>query len=351
MKFSIGYQLPGEGGERFSDVVREYSPQIAEVYFPWADQPSGRAALNVRRGYVDWKAQEEMEAELREICGMGVRLNLLFNASCYGGRAISEHLEHQVASVIEHLSEILGRLDGVTTASLAVANTMKRHFPDVKVRASVNMRIGTVHAMEYVGHLFDEYCVQREMNRDIEKIRELRRWADANGKGISILANSGCLRHCSGQTFHDNLVAHEQEVDETRNTSGWSPILCRHVVGAAGGRHHVLRATWIRPEDIGRYEGVIDLVKLATRMHERPRMVVAAYANRRFHGNLLNLFEPSHTAAFDGCWIDNDAFPTDWFEHTSECVRRDGECARCNEILKTVLKESGPEEYIFIEKF
>jgi collagenase-like PrtC family protease len=344
MKFSVGYQLPGEEGERFADIVRDYAQHIAEVYFPWADQPSGRAALNVRRGYVDWKAQQDMETELCEIRRMGIGLNLLFNSNCYGGMALSEHLEHQVASVVEHVAETCGSLDSVTTTSLAVANTLKRHFPKVKVRASVNMRIGTEHAMEYVAHLFDEYCIQRELNRDIAEIRELRRWADGNGKKLSILANSGCLSHCSGQTFHDNLVAHEQEIDETRNTAGWSPILCQHFLKDRRNLVHILRGTWIRPEDMGRYEGIMELVKLATRMHPRPRMVIAAYSNRRYSGNLLDLLEPGHSAAFADLWIDNDAFPPDWFEHSSERSRLHGACPRCDEIFKEVLKESGQED-------
>ncbi len=338
MKLSVGYQLRSDGGERFPEIVRSYLPHVAEVYFPWGGMPSGRAALNVRRGYTDWGAQAEQEQDLAELRRMGVKLHLLFNANCHGGQALSEHLEHQTASVIEHLAEVCGGVDGVTTASLAIAHTVKRHFPQIPIRASVNMRIGTVHAMAYVAHLFDEYCVQRDFNRDLAHLRLLRDWADRNGKTLSLLANSGCLHLCSGQTFHDNLVAHEQEVDETRNTSGWSPILCRHVMRDRANWPHVLRATWIRPEDLHHYEGLIDLIKLATRMHDHPRLVIAAYANRRWRGNLLNLLEPSHADAFNGAWIDNAAFPDDWFARTSVCGRGCGACSYCEETLKRVIR-------------
>lgn len=338
MKLSVGYQLPDEGAERMIDVVREYAGHIEEVYFAWAAMPSGRAALNVRRGYVDWRAQGEMEQELAELRRLGMRLNLLFNANCYGGRALSEHLEREVASVVDHLAEVCGGVDGVTTTSLAVANTMKTHYPDIRVRASVNMKIGTVDAMEYVAHLFDEYCVQRDFNRDLDHLKELRAWADGAGKALSILVNSGCLAHCSGQTFHDNLVAHEQEIDETKNVGGWSPILCRQVMRNRRNWPNLLRATWVRPEDLHHYDGLIDLAKLATRMHDRPRLVIAAYANRRFHGNLLNLLEPSHAEAVAPAWIDNDAFPPDWFERTAACGRRCGPCPWCAEVLMKVLR-------------
>ena len=85
-------------------------------------------------------------------------------------------------------------VDSVATTSLAVVNTVKKHYPDIRTRASVNMRIGTVTAMEYVAHLFDEYCVQREYNRDPEHLRELRTWADANGKRLSLLMQQAQLQ-------------------------------------------------------------------------------------------------------------------------------------------------------------
>ena len=50
MKFAIGYQLadPDEGPESIVDLVADYREHVAEVYFPWAFLPSGRAALTAR---------------------------------------------------------------------------------------------------------------------------------------------------------------------------------------------------------------------------------------------------------------------------------------------------------------
>ena len=45
MKFAVGYQLPDGDEEPLVEVVRDFREHIAEVYFPWADMPSGRAPL------------------------------------------------------------------------------------------------------------------------------------------------------------------------------------------------------------------------------------------------------------------------------------------------------------------
>ena len=251
MRFAVGYQLAETPAEAsFVELVRDYRDHVAEVYFPWGDLASGRAALTSRRGCVNGSGQRQLEEDLRRLREMGVALDLLFNANCYGHLAVSEHLENQVGSIMAHLAEILdGPVETVTTTSLTVARTIRRHFPGVEIRASVNMRIGTVPGMQYVAGLFDSYCVQRDYNRDLPHLARLKKWADANGKKLTMLANSGCLAFCSGQTFHDNLVAHEALIDETRNLPGWTPTVCWHLLRQRENWPILLQATWIRPED------------------------------------------------------------------------------------------------------
>ena len=337
MKFAVGYQLPEDGEEPFIEVLRDYQDHIAEVYFPWMNVPTGRAALTSRRGFVDWTGQERLEQDLAAFKAMGVKLDLLLNANCYGGHAMSEYIENMVCSILEHLKRALGGVEVVTTTSLAIARTVKRHFEDVDVRASVNMRIGTVKGMAYVKGLFDSYHPQREHNRDLARLDELRAWTDANGKRLLMLANSGCFNFCSGQTFHDNMVAHEADIDETRNIRGWTPYVCWNNLKDRDNWVYILQNSWVRPEDIHHYEERFPVVKLATRQHANPRMVVHAYANRRFAGNLLDLFEPGHGPAIAPYVIDNTRFPDDWFERTTQCGHRCESCDYCRGVLEQVL--------------
>ena len=337
MKFSVGYQLCEEGERPFADIVGEYRDHIAEVYFPWADMPSGRAPLSTTRGYTDWTAQERLENDLVAFRKMGLKLDLLFNASCYGGGAVSKFLENQVTSVIDHLGNVVGGVDTVTTMSLAVAHTVKASFPRIEVRASINMRVGTIKGMQYVADLFDGYHVQREYNRDLEHLSRLRQWADANGKKLYILVNSGCMRFCSGQTFHDNMVSHETEIDETANIPGWTPHVCWNFLRDRSHWPAVLQNTWVRPEDLHHYDGLFPVVKLATRMHSRPQSVIRAYVEGRYSGNLLDLFEPGFSPAFHPEIIDNQKFPEDWFDRTSHCDKNCESCGYCASVLDKVL--------------
>ena len=332
-KLSVGYQHSDE--TPFSDYVKRYRDAVGEVYFAWVDQISGRSKVGGSGGYFDYRIQSEMVDELRAIKGENVKLNLLFNANCYGDEALSKTLAEKIYSVIDYLSDMGADPDGVTTTSPAIAFMIKERYVDIPVRASVNMRIASVKGMEYLSGLFDGFCLAKECNRNLPLLRELKAYAEGAGKEITLLANSGCFRDCSGQIFHDNLVAHESGVASRHNVD-FLPYTCWSYLKNPENHHAVLENTWIRPEDIGNYDGLCDTVKLATRMHALPGMVIDAYARRSYHGNLLDLFEPGHGPALAPKIVDNDRFPEDWFERTAYCDKRCDSCGYCRSVAERV---------------
>ena len=344
IKYSIGFQLYESGEEPFSQIVKAYKESISEVFFAWQDIATGRSAIATRHGYTDWSSQSRTEEELRLIKQMGVKLDLLFNGNCYGEYAISEKLANTVVSVIEYLESVGCGVDIITTASPAIAHTVKKHFPKIEVRASVNMRIGTVKGMEYLSDLFDSFHVQREYNRDLSRLKLLKEWADTAGKKLIMLANSGCFANCSGQIFHDNLVAHESEICEVKNLDDFMPYMCWRALKNKENWHMLLENTWVRPEDIHHYEGIFDTIKLATRMHSLPGMVIDAYVRGRFIGNTLDLFEPGFGRAIAPYIISNQDFPENWFTKTASCDKICHRCGYCKSVLEQVLFYTGENE-------
>jgi hypothetical protein len=343
VKLAVGYQQT-EDGSSFSSIVADYLPSIGEVYFAWVGAPSGRPVLSDPKGEHDWSSQDILEEALREFRRLGVKLDLLFNANCYGERAVSCSLENEVVSVIDHLGNMGCLPDIVTTTSLMIARTVRKHFPGMEIRASVNMRLGTIQAMGYVTELFDSFYLQRDLQRNLGYVEKIHKWCSENGKKLCILANSGCLRFCPGQVFHDNLIAHSREAEVMENVNDWNPHVCWNQYQKPENFIEILKSTWIRPEDLHRYDGLVDTVKLATRQHSHPRMVIGAYAARRFHGNLLDLLEPGFSPAFFPKFIDNNAFPDDWAKQTCGCTGDCGGCSYCDRVLKQVLKSYQPDK-------
>jgi collagenase-like PrtC family protease len=323
MKFSVGYRLPTDRGSMV-EVIRDFREQIAECYFAMPGDPSGRGALGVEDVEVFWN-------ELRAIAELGVRPVLLYNASCYGREALSSAFRTYVLENVREVRDLLG-VACVTTTSPFVAEAVKEQHPDMELRASVNMRLYSVQALECLSPAFDSFYAAKELNRDLAALRRVKAWCDARGKGLHLLANSGCLYHCPWQTYHDNLVAHESEILENDNVAQAYPSPCWGFIEKPENQARLLQNTWLRPEDVDAYAGVTDVMKLATRQHDDPRRVVEAYARRSFDGNLLTLFEPSYVPVMGGVALDNKKFPADWLRQVTACGHLCETCGYCRKV-------------------
>lgn len=335
MKFSIGYQLPDEF-DSITNIAQDFKEHIDEVYFAWPGDSSGRSPLGIYEGGVTKPLMEVFEEELSILSEMGIKLVLLFNANCYGGEAISKALEERVLGRIDYLSSKY-KLSAVTTTSPFIAQRIKEKFPSLEVRASVNMRIGTIKGMEQLSDRFDGFYLQREYNREPSRITQLKEWCDDNGKKLHMLANSGCLNFCPSQTYHDNLVAHEAEIVQKDNVYQKYPSPCWDFMSKRENWVNFLQNSWVRPEDINNYDKWFSSVKLATRMHGNPRKVISAYSKRSFRGNLLDLTEPGYGSIFNNYIIDNTRFPEDWFQKTRTCDKICSKCSYCGTVLEKVL--------------
>jgi collagenase-like PrtC family protease len=340
MRFAIGYQLPDEDDSTV-EMVRDFRPHVAEVYFALPGQASGRSPLGRGDGWNVEEAKAVMREDLAELSGLGIDLVLLFNAACYGGNGISAAFARETVKTVSELRDSCG-LSAVTTTSPFVARVLRESVPEVKVRASVNMRVGSERAMEYLAPFFDGYYLRRELNRCPGEIEQLKTWCDNHGKSLHLLANSGCLRDCAFQSFHDNLVAHESEAAQTENVPLKYPAPCWEFLDNPETQKRLLANDWIRPEDLRHYERWFDTAKLATRMHPRPRQVLSAYVRGRHAGNILDLLEPGHGALLGNAILDNTRFPADWHERVTSCSRQCDACGYCAEVLSRVRVSFGP---------
>jgi collagenase-like PrtC family protease len=309
MKYSVGYSLIAE--QQFNEAISSFKDHIAEIYFSWPGMKSGRASIVYNNEDYQQKVTKLID-DLSRYNNMGIPLTMLFNANCYGGEAISKQLEKSVIETIEFVQDKVACLKAVITASPFIASKIKLHFPNIQIRASVNMRINTTFAMEYLSDRFDFFYVAKELNRDIIALKNIKAWATAHGKQIGILVNSGCLNNCPNQTFHDNLVSHESEI-ENYDASYYQPVLCRNFIANQKNWHFLISGSnWIRPEDIMEYQEIFQTVKLATRMHSNPFMVIGAYSHGAHYGNILDLMEPGFSGILYPYILDNRKFPKKW---------------------------------------
>ena len=290
MKFSVGLQTMGRG---LLQAIGENKDHIREVYFSWGDFPNGRSSQLYSETYTPRQLQQDREDALKQLAQWNIPLNLLFNATCYGAESQSYAFFDKIGQTVDYIRENFG-LQSVTTTSPLIAKFIKANFPEIQTRASVNMSIGTIQGMDYIARYFDSYYMKRELNRDFEAIEKLSAWCKENGKKLHILANSGCLNHCSAHVFHDNLVSHEQEISKMDNAYQFTGLCREYLQDPKHYKSLIEDTSFIRPEDVPLYEPYFDAMKLATRVHRCPELVLNSYIRGRYAGNILELLEPAH---------------------------------------------------------
>lgn len=326
--------------EPFIGACEPWVGRIAEVFFAWPGVLSCRPAP----AFTD-ALRRRLCDDLAWARSKGLRLDTLFNCNCYGDRAVSAELADFVTSTLNDMDAKGLRPDIVTTTSPFIAAVLRRRFPDVEVRGSVNLRVHGTIGFEHVADLFDSFYVSREFQRDFAYMEQCRAWAEKSGKRLGMQLNSGCLRECPFQHFHDNLHGHDRlRQARTGDDLGFNVFLCKTTY-ARKRFEEFIRSTWIRPEDAGRFAPYVSVMKISTRRVEKPAQIVAAYASGRFDGNLLELMDPDPSPFFAPYIVNNAAFPPDWAESGvgARCADNCVHCGRCAETLARVLKKRGAD--------
>ena len=324
----------------FQGVCGAHLPRIREVFFAWPDVLSCRPAPDYTP-----ELRERQQADLAWARAHGLELDTLFNCNCYGDQAISPELADFVSSTLRKMDAVGLFPDTVTTTSPFIATILRQRFPSVKIRLSVNQRVHGSVGFEPILPLFDSFYATRERHRETEWLKRMSGWARAHGKTIGIQANSGCLRQCPYQTFHDNLHGHNRRAQsKVGEAFDFSAFICREHF-ACGGHEDFLRGTWLRPEDLPRYEPLVDVVKLATRRHPFPEKIVAAYANYAFDGDLAELMDARHV--FPNIF-DNACFADSLWDEVRECPDANDcrHCGRCASLLAKVF-HAKKNDFIF----
>ena len=338
LQFAVGYQLPGEMNRYdMVDLIGQYRKHISEVFFAMPGDASGRVPVGSRKGMSVEEANERLFADLDRLAAMNLPGVLLFNSSCYGGEYGAESLVKHVAKSIEEAEKHI-RLRAVTVISLPLAEAVKKSFPELKVRSSINMHIGTIQQMSLLSKYFDGFYLNRDYNRDLEHIRRVRQWCDENGKSLHLLANSGCIYQCPHHHYHENIVAHIDEIVSKESAYKGTLAPCFRMLKDKSIQFWVLRNTWIRPEDIRNYVDLFDTIKLATRESTEPEYTLLAYTTEKWNSNLLDILEPGHGNVEGMPLVINSRFPEDWFEHTTHCGHHCDSCNYCKTVFEKVAK-------------
>lgn len=333
-KYAVGHYLsPDQNSPKsFRSLMKLYADRLLEVYFSWP-------TINNAHGWrYQMREKERLFADLKYCKEHGMLLDLLCNATCYAEKSFTREQRMEMIECVKELEGEGLRPDIVTTTSPYIAKVFKSFLPGIEVRASVNMRLRSTIAFEYLEELFDSYYICRDAQRDMPTILMFEKWCKEHDKKLCMLANSGCLRNCSFQVFHETLISHGFQEKQKEMYAQNFALACNK---AYQKKQYVeiMRGSWIRPEDIHLWEPHVSTIKLATRDVAHPDLIMKSYLEESWDGNLLHILDPAYAVHFRPYIINNKKFPADWATSGigGKCADNCQECGKCDEVLKQVL--------------
>jgi collagenase-like PrtC family protease len=226
-----------------------------------------------------------------------IEFSYLLNAPCLGNLQYSRKGYGQIMDLLEWVDH--SGADSVVVGVPYLIDLIRKRFPRLKVKASTTARVNTVRkALQYEDMGVEEIIIDEHINREFKTLEAIRKTVKCN---LELLVNNICLWQCPYNYEHVNHDGHaSREGEEEANCYLQYPgYLClyRKLMEPV----ELLKSPWIRPEDLSHYEALgYDRFKITERFKRTPLLVehVKAYENRRYDGNLLDLFTLPRKDAF-----------------------------------------------------
>jgi collagenase-like PrtC family protease len=284
MKLSVACTFePGliERLAEFSQVFEVYGKLGSDIF------GGGRSSYTLRH-----PSRRNLARTVAEAHRHGIGFNYLLNGATLGGLEQTRAGQKAIRRQLDLLAE--ADVDSVTIASPYLLRLVKRQYPRFSVRISVFAVVDSPEkARQWEEMGADTICVSAiACNRDFERLSAIRQAVTCD---LQLIANAGCLLGCAYELTHMNLLTESSR--KGSRLGGYCLDYCFLNCSSKKLRHPVnlIRATWIRPEDLGFYEDIgYHNFKIVERSCPGDLLVkrVRAYVERRFDGNLLEIVGP-----------------------------------------------------------
>lgn len=312
---------------------------VRYLYGPLPDQTGTGAETP------DW---EQVGEHIRQARSLGIGFLYAFNAACGGNAELTGEGQRSLAERLGRLVEI--EADGVVTANPYVMDMVRRRFPELRLHVSNLANVDSVEKALFYQQLgVTAICLPEYVNRDFKLLAALL----SHVKGdLVLLANLGCLLHCPIRNYHLNTLSHAGTSLASGSYLDYSLATCTTV--RVSRAEELLRAPWIRPEDLSRYEEMgFRHFKIAGSARETQWLlrVVTAYSARSYQGDLNDLVPGWDTVEPFGplpLRLENALLQgfIEGFERR-ECRQGCAGCTYCDEwARRAVWVERDPERYV-----
>lgn len=263
----------------FVEALADYP--VERIYGSLSSEAGARA-----KAWLPMGGEQDLRVHIADARARGIGFVYTMNASCSGNREFSGEGQKWLAERLGWLVD--SGAEGIVSASPYLIEMLKQRYPELRVCVSTIANVDTVEkALFYERQGADTIYLADYINRDFKLLRAMRKRV---GCELVVSLNLGCLMQCPLRDYHANFISHASEALDRGCYLDYSLAKCTQIKAASPVE--IMKAPWIRPEDVSRYEEMgFTTFKIAGREMggEWILRAVAAYAARKYSGNLNDL--------------------------------------------------------------
>lgn len=315
---------------------------VGWVYGSLSEEPGARA-----KKWLPTVGEEQLEDHVAQCRSKGIGFLYTMNGSCNGNHEFTGEGQRWLAERLGWLVDV--GAEGIVATNPYIIEMVKRRYPQLRVSLSSLVRIDSVDQARFYESLgVDSIYLPEYINRNFKLLKALRKRLSCE---LVVILNLACLVHCPLRDYHANFISHSSQSLDRGCYLDYSLAKCTQMKSASPVE--LIKAPWIRPEDISEYEAMgFSSFKLAGREKGSQWVLraVAAYAAREYCGNLNDLvIGLDGIESFGPFPIDLDNTKLggflDFFRRRDCRLGCDG-CNHCEEWLERSISFNGhPKEY------
>ncbi len=219
-------------------------------------------------------------------------------------------------------------VDKIIASHPFLISTVKMHTK-MKVVASTISEISNARSAKYYEDFGADIIVpSTNINFDIEELKRIR--SVLKEAEIKLLANEVCLGNCPWRKFHHNYISSTRQA----GTDSDYAMMCsqKYITHP----HLFLTNNAIRPEDLGKYNGITNYFKLTGRSVSEDVILkmIRIYSNGYYDGNYLDFLDERFASKF---YIPNELL-SDLHFHKNMCKKNCEDCGYCKNLYDNIIK-------------
>lgn len=275
---------------------------------------------------------EDVEEQTRYAHSRGVKMEIVLNSSCMGGRQLTPEGYRLNRWYLERLADV--GVDSVVVADPYLVE-MARDL-DFKVVVSVLAFVDSPQKAVFFEELgADSIVIDSNVNRHFDVLTAIRDSVDCE---LKILVNEGCLYRCPFRYAHFNFFSHAFGPQPRPNVlDDYYYYKCLSL--RVNHPELILKSPWIRPEDLKEYLAITDVFKIGGRTHfiNWTLNCLNAYHQESYQGNLMDLLDcPKDLREL--FYIPNKELDGVLNKQWKTCPKHCKKCGYCQELAEQVTR-------------